>query len=76
MKAFGRLSVELHASDSGCIPARLCAFHESPIILAQDQRLDKNEALCWRAFKAFDRDDDDMRLALASNPGAKCRGDM
>ncbi|CAJ1381928.1 unnamed protein product [Effrenium voratum] len=30
------------------------------IAAAMDQRLDKNEALCWRAFKAFDRDDDDM----------------
>eukprot|EP00913_Durusdinium_trenchii_P000636 g589.t1 len=29
------------------------------IAAAMDQRLHQNEALCWRAFKAFDRDDDD-----------------
>ena len=26
------------------------------IAAAMDQRLHQNEALCWRAFKAFDRD--------------------
>mmetsp|Transcript_107970 Transcript_107970/g.131740 ORF Transcript_107970/g.131740 Transcript_107970/m.131740 type:complete len:197 (+) Transcript_107970:48-638(+) len=30
------------------------------IAAAMDQRLDENEQLCWRAFKAFDRDDDDL----------------
>lgn len=29
------------------------------IAAAMDQRLHQNETLCWRAFKAFDRDDDD-----------------